>query len=835
MEIESRRSLESDALLYAHAGFAVPGLITTTFMAHSAHLSRAAGRFSFDRLERGVLPLPERWLPPGLSAQDFKTRLTPRRLESSKSWPFRQDAPLGDFGLNDGPKWWTHGQVHALLGGGFWDELSEWELMHMARLSEAVASWHWYWLSELDRRYCDLHSVTTSDQTPDCEACRGLEREASISRVRLERLQAPEALDMARNSLSFLTFEAHCYAEGLTRGELVVPEGPYLSMEEACDYARRHRERLVSPAHRRWVRTCLTAGEDYATSLDDFSARAATLCEQLITPITPPNDVSIMRSTRVLQDLGARLCQAAALMGDPESGFSQGLEALMAGLEGLRALEEPTEVDALMRRTLACVTSDLQSAPTLASTVLALGYRPTQSSADEPNVMRHAREDALMRRASAMNSPLRALLSQSAELREALIVSPRSPDLLRDLRLASERLSTGSVEAGMVAAFVSWLSLVATHWQSTEPESQSHAFWYYRLALPSLPPASHWAQVRLRPNPYLTTVACPFALTWLDALLTQSSGDPGPPKASSAPAHVLVGPGRHGPLLLPWTDTRRALMDRLQHTPTLDALLEEGFTREALSQAIDEELVIALQARDAKTLYVQPLPTHSPTPSAPPGSDVREDPGPWEQDAQARYYKAFCVQNPLYRELSEALATFAEIDPSHEVVDLGCGTGITSQAILSRLGPQGRLLAVDPAPRMIRASQEALDDPRVSFEVGTARRMLQVAGPRDRIVCNSAIWLDPNILIPLKASQMILKPQGRLCFSIPAEYLGHREHWETETGQKLARSLSAVRSELMGVAEGSDHLTPTPHADYLGSLERLSEIVAELGFATLHA
>ena len=250
------RSEEDDALLEASTGFLIPDLATATMTAHAGHVARVNGCFSFDRLERATLPLPPSWLPPGLSHDAFATTLEGNRLQSSPCWPFRQDAPLGEFSVTEAPKWWSHGHVHALVGGAFWPTMSEWEIAHMARLSEAVAAWHWYWLSELDQRYCDVHSVMTADQTPDCDACRALARSASDASVRQKRLAAPEARAIADNGLSFLRYEAHCYTHGLTQGELVIPDGPYLNMGEACDYARMHGQRLMSPAHRRWLDTC---------------------------------------------------------------------------------------------------------------------------------------------------------------------------------------------------------------------------------------------------------------------------------------------------------------------------------------------------------------------------------------------------------------------------------------------------------------------------------------------------------------------------------------------------------------------------------------------------
>lgn len=836
-DIAAARTTESDRLLEASTGFALPGLATTTMMAHGAHVARADGRLSFDRLERGVLPQPAEWIPPGLKAADFSATLVGARLESPTCWPFRQDTPVGDFAATDGPKWWTHGQVHALIGGAYWPEMSEWELMHMARLSEAVASWHWYWLSELDRRYCPLHTVMSADRTPDCDACRALEASAGDPAIRRTRLLEPEAQATADNGVAFLRYEGHCYDAGLTRGTLIVPEGPYLSMGEACDYARAHRARLLSPAHQRWVSTCLRPGIDFATSVAGFSAKAAQVAEALITPMTAPTDVNAERARRVLQDVGARVCHAAAIVGDATRGFSGAMDAIQEALAGLGQGTDAPRADQLLGIALQSVASDLQSTPELSKLVCALGYAPTQATEHEPDAFRSARGAALLARAKAVGSPLFHLLAARPSLREAITAMPRSGSLLQDTARAAEARAPKGADDSLVAAFTGWLTLAAQHWGPEDATPHVKGQWYYRLALTELPGEDSWGQLRLRPNPYLTTLPCPFSVPWLEALLsgaaeTLSASTPRPAKGLG---YAVMGQGRARPILLAWTPEREALLNRLQHTPTIRQLIVDGVTREAITAALDEELVIALHQHHSATLEVDAVEDVSPAEDDVPLGNQTEEAGPWQDATQARYYDAYCQRSDLYQDLARALVARAEIEPGHRVADLGCGTGVSTSVALTKLGPEGHLLALDPAPRMVALAEAHVSDPRVRYEVGTARRMLQVGGPLDRVLCSSAIWLDPNILVPWKAAQLLLQPGGRLCFSIPSEYLGHDAHWMTETGTMVATAIQSAREQVSGESNRDAVLTPTPHPDYLGDITRMREILLEIGYSAVEA
>jgi ubiquinone/menaquinone biosynthesis C-methylase UbiE len=79
------------------------------------------------------------------------------------------------------------------------------------------------------------------------------------------------------------------------------------------------------------------------------------------------------------------------------------------------------------------------------------------------------------------------------------------------------------------------------------------------------------------------------------------------------------------------------------------------------------------------------------------------------------------------------------VGADESVLDVGCGTGNLTRALLSRLSAGGRVVAVDISSRMIDVARAKVPDPRVTWHVADAQRLPLADGSCDRVICCS-VW-----------------------------------------------------------------------------------------------
>ncbi len=95
-------------------------------------------------------------------------------------------------------------------------------------------------------------------------------------------------------------------------------------------------------------------------------------------------------------------------------------------------------------------------------------------------------------------------------------------------------------------------------------------------------------------------------------------------------------------------------------------------------------------------------------------------------DAAEWAYEALFVP-ALFGQWAPRVADAAQVQPGQRVLDVACGTGILARELLSRVGPSGRVVGIDPSPGMMAVAERLA--PSVTWVDRCTRRHRGTAAP----------------------------------------------------------------------------------------------------------
>ena len=144
----------------------------------------------------------------------------------------------------------------------------------------------------------------------------------------------------------------------------------------------------------------------------------------------------------------------------------------------------------------------------------------------------------------------------------------------------------------------------------------------------------------------------------------------------------------------------------------------------------------------------------------------------WDRCAQGWNDHAPAIRRWLAA-ATEAMLEMAGIRPGDHVLDVAAGAGDQTLDIARRVGAQGRVLATDLSPEILRHGKrnaEAEGLTQVDTLVGDGERLPVPSGGFDAVVCRLGLMLFPDPLQGLREMHRALRAGGGVCtlvFSAP--------------------------------------------------------------------
>ena len=123
---------------------------------------------------------------------------------------------------------------------------------------------------------------------------------------------------------------------------------------------------------------------------------------------------------------------------------------------------------------------------------------------------------------------------------------------------------------------------------------------------------------------------------------------------------------------------------------------------------------------------------------------------------------------PLERYRREAVGMM-NVDPGATVLDIGCGTGLNFAYIEERIGPRGRLIALDYTPAMLEQAARRCNEngwQNVELVRGDAAEVDRLVTPPlggvDAAVSTACLCIVPGWQEAIAGTASLLRPGGRL-------------------------------------------------------------------------
>jgi SAM-dependent methyltransferase len=196
----------------------------------------------------------------------------------------------------------------------------------------------------------------------------------------------------------------------------------------------------------------------------------------------------------------------------------------------------------------------------------------------------------------------------------------------------------------------------------------------------------------------------------------------------------------------------------------------------------------------------------------------------WNEVAGPRWVGRQAAQEMRNAEMLELLLAAAQARPGEHVLDIGCGTGVTTLPYARAVGPAGQVTGVDIARPMLDAAQKRIDEAgvaNVTLLLADAQVHAFAPGSFDLLTSRMGVMFFIDPVAAFRNLIGALRSGGRLAMAVWAT-LAENEHWKVPLDIAVRR---------LGPPAPQPAHAPGPHA--FGDRDYLKGILTAAGFADI--
>jgi ubiquinone/menaquinone biosynthesis C-methylase UbiE len=160
---------------------------------------------------------------------------------------------------------------------------------------------------------------------------------------------------------------------------------------------------------------------------------------------------------------------------------------------------------------------------------------------------------------------------------------------------------------------------------------------------------------------------------------------------------------------------------------------------------------------------------------------------------------------------AKALLELVSLKPGERILDVACGTGVTTRFAKKEVGADGEVIGLDINAGMLSAARELSTELDIVWMESDVVNVALPSHHFDAIICQHGYHYFPDQPAALKEFHRLLKPSGRIAISI---WDGHSAYT-----QSLCSAVEKFISPEVAVKQRSQRETPTARALEAGATQ----------------